>query len=268
MTARWWPWLLAALMALPAPGGARADPSNCGVPASLSTIDAALARAAARIAETRRLNIVAIGSSSTLGVGSSTPAMSYPSRLERALSQDMPGVEVHVVNHGVGGQDVGEELGRLERDVIGEHPDLVIWQVGTNAVLRHDDLAADEALIRRGVALMKDKGIDVVLMDLQYAPRVLARAAYDEMERILAETAREAHIGLFHRFAVMRLWAETQQLAPAAIIGPDGLHMTDVSYGCLALDLAQSLASRLSRLPRHADAARARGHSAAAPASP
>ena len=92
--------------------------------------------------------------------------MSYPSRLEQELRQRFPGVEIRVVNHGVGGQDVPEELTRLDRDVLAEHPDLVIWQVGTNAVLRRDDLSADEQLISRGVALMKESGIDVVLMDL------------------------------------------------------------------------------------------------------
>ena len=34
----------------------------------------------------------------------------------------------------------------------------------------------------------------------------------------------------------------THQLAPAAMIGPDGLHITDASYGCLASQLAEALA--------------------------
>jgi len=40
----------------------------------------------------------------------------------------------------------------------------------------------------------------------------------------------------------MQEWDHTQQLAPAAMIGPDGLHMTDASYGCLANQLAEALA--------------------------
>jgi lysophospholipase L1-like esterase len=168
--------------------------------------------------------------------------MSYPSRLEQELADRFPGVDIRVINHGVGGQDVGEELIRLDRDVIAEHPDLVIWQVGTNAVLRRDDVSADEQLIRRGVAVMKDHGIDVVLMDLQYAPRVLARRASADMERLIAEIALRTYVGLFHRFEIMKEWDRTRQLAPAAMIGPDGLHMTDASYGCLANQLAEALA--------------------------
>jgi acyl-CoA thioesterase I len=209
------------------------DPPNCGTLPALSAIGAALDRTGSRIATQRPLTIVAIGSSSTQGVGASSPSMSYPSRLEWELSNLLPNRDIRVINHGVGGQDVGEEFARLNHDVIAEHPDLVIWQVGTNAVLRRDDLSADEQLIRRGVDLMRENGIDVVLMDLQYAPRVLARPGAVEMERGIEDIARDAQIGLFRRFEIMREWDRTHQFAPAAIIGPDGLHMTDTSYGCL-----------------------------------
>jgi lysophospholipase L1-like esterase len=218
-------------------------PPNCAAPTALSAIDAVLDRSLSRILSGQPLTIVAMGSSSTLGAGASTPALSYPSRLEQELRRRFPGVEIRVVNHGVGGQDVPEELTRLGRDVLAEHPDLVVWQVGTNAVLRRDDLSADEQLISRGVASMKESGIDIVLMDLQYAPRVLARPAYAEMERLIAEIARRTRVGLFRRFEIMKELDRTQQLAPASMVGPDGLHMTDAGYACLADQLADALAS-------------------------
>jgi len=227
--------------ALAEPPGTVGIPS-CAVPPALSAIGATLDRSATRLGQRRPLTIVAMGSSSTLGVGASAPAMSYPSRLEGELRDRFPAVEIRVLNRGIGGQDVGEELNRLDRDVVAEHPDLVIWQVGTNAVLRRDDLTADEQLIRRGVSLMKEDGIDVVLMDLQYARRILARPAWGEMERVIGEIAHSNQVGLFRRFEIMQEWDHTQQLAPAAMIGPDGLHMTDASYGCLANQLAEALA--------------------------
>jgi len=215
---------------------------SCAVSPALSGIGVALGRSVGRIDQGGPLIIVAMGSSSTLGVGASAPSMSYPSRLEGELRDRFPGLEIRVLNRGIGGQDVGEELNRLDRDVVAEHPDLVIWQVGTNAVLRRDDLAADEQLIRRGVSSMKENGIDIVLMDLQYARRVLARPAWGEMERVIGEIAHSNHVGLFRRFEIMQEWDHTQQLAPAAMIGPDGLHMTDASYGCLASQLGEALA--------------------------
>jgi acyl-CoA thioesterase-1 len=220
---------------------ATAGEPNCAVAPALSAIEPALERSASRIEAGKPLTIVAIGSSSTRGTGASSPAMSYPSRLEQELKARFPKTEIRVINHGVGGQDVPEELFRLGRDVMAENPDLVVWQVGTNAVLRRDDLSEDERLIERGVALMKESGIDIVLMDMQYAPRVLARPAGAEMERLIADIARRAHVALFHRFEVMQEWDRTGQLAPAAMIGPDGLHMTDASYRCLANQLAEGL---------------------------
>jgi acyl-CoA thioesterase I len=216
--------------------------TSCATPPSLSAIEAKLDRSALRVEQGEPLTVVAMGSSSTQGVGASAPEMSYPSRLEQELKDRFPAVEIRVLNRGVGGQDVGEEILRLSKDVIAEHPDLVIWQVGTNAVLRRDSLDADQKLIRRGVELMKEEGVDVVLMDLQYAPRVLARPAWGDMERIIEDIARRDHVGLFHRFQIMQEWDRRQQLAPAAMISPDGLHMTDASYACLASELAEALA--------------------------
>jgi len=233
--------------ALAALGPALAEPpatvgvGSCAVPPALSDIGVALERSAGRIDRGSPLTIVAIGSSSTQGVGASVPSLSYPSRLQEELRDRFPAVEIRVLNRGIGGQDVAEELNRLDRDVVAEHPDLMIWQVGTNAVLRRDDLAADEELIRRGVSLMKEDKIDVVLMDLQYARRVLARPAWGEMERMIGEIAHSNRVGLFRRFEIMQEWDHTHQLAPAAMIGPDGLHMTDASYGCLASQLAEAL---------------------------
>jgi len=242
----------ALAVALASSAQASADPTtaprapNCAVPPRLSAIEAVLDRTALRIQSGKPLTIVAMGSSSTLGIGASASAMSYPSRLEQELRERFPRVVIRVINHGVGGQEVPEELTRLDRDVLAERPDLVIWQVGTNAVLRRDDLSADEQLIRRGVSLLQENGIEIVLMDLQYAPRLLTRPASAEMERLLAELAQRARIGLFSRFEIMKEWDRTQQLAPAAMIGPDGLHMTDISYGCLANRLAEALASNWS----------------------
>jgi acyl-CoA thioesterase I len=249
----------AALTAgLAAPAPARAE---CAVPPALTALGTALDRSAARLGDGKGLTIVAVGSSSTAGYGASRPDRSYPSRLAQELRLRFPQVAIHVVNHGVGGEDIGQEVARLARDVIAERPDLVIWQVGTNAVLRRENLAADAPLIERGITAIRARGIDLVLMDMQYAPRVLAHPAYGVMEQLIADAARRAHVGLFRRFAIMQRWARTGQLAPEPLIGADGVHMTDASYGCLAVDLAAALTRewssqlKLARSPRRTPAA-------------
>jgi acyl-CoA thioesterase I len=219
--------------------------AGCGAPPALMVVEPVQPRIATRIGRRESLTIVAVGSSSTQGVGATTPDLSYPSRLEAELKERFPAVVIRVINRGKGGEDAPEELARLDRDVIALHPDLVIWQVGTNAVLRRDDLAADRVLIERGVAQLKASGSDVVLMDLQYAPRVIARPGYGEMERLIAQVAEHTGVGLFHRFEIMQHWQPPAQAAgqeDAATVGWDGLHMTDRGYFCLAASLAEALA--------------------------
>ncbi len=214
-------------------------PAVCAAPTSLLAIDPALARVAARVDQRQGLTIVAVGSSSTQGVGASGAARSYPSQLEADLRERFPQVPIRVVNRGKGGEEVAQMLARLDRDVIALHPDLVIWQLGTNAVLHHDTVAGERELIQRGIAQLKQSGSDVVLMDMQYAPRVIARPAYAAMETLIATQAQRSHVGLFRRFDIMRHW---QAADAPQMIGPDGLHMNDRGYGCLAADLARALA--------------------------
>jgi lysophospholipase L1-like esterase len=161
--------------------------------------------------------------------------------LQIALREHFPKLDIRVENRGRSGEDAPEELKRLAADVIALHPDLVIWQVGTNAVLRRDDLSADGQFLRDGVAMMKTAGIDVVLMDLQYAPRVLARSSWGVVEDLIADVADDARVGLFRRFALMRYWQRINPSDAPAMIGVDGLHMTDAGYACLASNLAAAL---------------------------
>jgi acyl-CoA thioesterase-1 len=213
----------------------------CQAPPGWTAILPPLEHTTARIELGGPLDIVAIGSSSTVGVGATGPAEAYPVLLQAALRRHFPHLDIEVENRGRNGEDAPEELARLTADVVAAHPALAIWQVGTNAVLRRDDLRADGEWMREGVALMKHAGIDVVLMDLQYAPRVLDRASYGVMQDLIADTADAAHVGLFRRFALMHYWESTHPAEAPPMIGPDGLHMTDAGYACLATDLAAAL---------------------------
>jgi lysophospholipase L1-like esterase len=102
-------------------------------------------------------------------------------------------------------------------------------------------------VLRRGVALLQQSGTDIVLMDMQYAPRVVERPAYAEMEQLIAEIAHHTHVGLFRRFALMQYWQARRRPDMPPMIGADGLHMTDAGYGCLAAELAEALASNWSQ---------------------
>src|SRR5437660_3101992 len=97
--------LAASDLAFSEPQGA-AGIGSCAAPPALSIIEAALDHSAARIDQAKLLTIVAMGSSSTKGVGASSPERSYPNRLEAELRDRFPDVEIRVLNRGIGGEDV------------------------------------------------------------------------------------------------------------------------------------------------------------------
>ena len=117
-------------------GSSKLPRAACSAPADLVRLVNPLKRVAQRIAGGQPLTIVAIGSSSTAGAGASSPAMNYPSRLEVELKALFPRADITVINRGVNGEESRDMLARFDRDVIAQKPDLVLWQVGSNSVLR------------------------------------------------------------------------------------------------------------------------------------
>ena len=124
---------------------------------------------------------------------------------------------------------------RLQNEVIDMHPDMVIWQVGTNAVIRNLDPDATVQLVQDGVARIQAAGADVVLVDPQYSPRVTEHQENaSKMVRLLSRVGQLRHIGVFPRFEVMRQWHENQALPIDSFVIADGLHMNDWGYACFA----------------------------------
>lgn len=230
----------ALLLAIAAPAAAQPR-VDCAPPAEAAALSAPLPHVTDAVAQGARLRIVAIGSSSTAGAGASAPERSYPARLAHHLKTLFPRLPVEVLNKGVNGETTAQMLARFSDDVFALAPDLVIWQAGANTVLRDGNYEGVDREVRDGVEMLREAGIDVILMDTQYAPAVLARPRHDEMTARLQRIAAEERIGLFRRFALMRWLVETRHAGMADLIGPDGIHHTDAGYDCVARALAQGI---------------------------
>jgi len=179
--------------------------------------------------------IIAFGSSSTQGYGSTAAEYTYPNRLLAQLKRHYPTADITVLNRGKGGEDAPEMMRRMQTEVIDMKPDLVIWQVGTNAVLRNLDVAETAKLIEDGVARIQAVGSDVVLIDPQYSPRVNEKAeGTSKMIKVLNRVAELRKVGVFPRFEVMRDWHEKQSIPIDTFVIADGLHMNDWGYACFA----------------------------------
>ena len=208
-----------------------------------------LPHVASKLANGQPVVIIAFGSSSTAGYGASSPEFHYPNRLARQLRREYPTADISVINAGVGGEDAPEMMKRLQTSVIDVHPDLVIWQVGTNAVLRNEDPVQTAKLVQEGVSRIKAAGSDVVLVDPQYSPRVTERAeSASKMVKLLNRVAELRHVGLFPRFEVMREWHEQQAIPVEGFVIADGLHMNDWGYACFAQLLGDDIIKSVGQI--------------------
>ncbi|MGN6462766.1 MAG: SGNH/GDSL hydrolase family protein [Pseudolabrys sp.] len=229
------------------PAQAETTATPCRNASDIARLRNPLARVSAKLAAGQPVTIVALGSSSTAGAGASSPAASYPSKLAAVLVKRFPNHPMRVINRGVNGEEARDMLARFEESVAAEKPDLVLWQVGTNAVLRDQPLAAQDTLIHDGIARMKALGADVVLIDPQFAPKVIAKADTPRMVALIAAAAKKENVDLFQRFALMQRWQADEKIPFETFVSADGLHMNDWSYGCFASNLASAIAEAATR---------------------
>src|SRR5438874_13787814 len=195
------------------------DAPVCTAPAEATWLKHAPIRFRERIAQGLPIKIVAIGSSSTFGSGASSPAACYPSRLEAELKTQLPGLPVTVLNKGIGGEEAAQMVARFDADVIDESPDLVLWQVGSNSVLR--DHPTPGEVIRQGVERLKESGAEVILVNPQYAPKIMVKSDIGHAVDVITATARDEEVGLFDRFAIMRYWREAGRISFVQFLSPD-----------------------------------------------
>jgi lysophospholipase L1-like esterase len=209
------------------------DPSH--LPVDATPFGRPLSNFARRLKD-RQVKVVAIGSSTTAGEGGIAP---YPQRLLADLRIQFPNVTVDVINRGVGGEEAPKELMRFQNDVFDQNPDLVIWQVGTNAVWQSADQkppSFDQTTqaIRDGIdQLLATKLIDVILMDLQYVPALLTPAKKDRaiaMVDAISEIAHAKGVNIFRRFELMQGWHDIAGISFDRMVDPGDdsrLHASD-----------------------------------------
>jgi lysophospholipase L1-like esterase len=240
--------LLAFAACAPAQAESAAPPPACNAPADLIRLANPLGRTGQRIALGGPLTIVAIGSSSTFGAGASSAAMSYPSRLAVELKALFPNIAVEVHNHGINGETAPDMVARFNRDVFAHNPDLVLWQVGSNSVLRGLPVDGASVPLREGLQRLRAADTDVVLINPQYAPKVIGKHDAESMIDLISATAKETNVDLFQRYDVMRHWRLTEGIPFSAFLSKDELHMNDWSYGCLAKLLARAIQDAATRM--------------------
>ena len=88
--------------------------------------------------------------------------------------------------------------------------------------------------------------MDVVLINPQYAPKVIAKHNehdVDQMVALMSAAAREMQIDLFQRFALMRYWSEQNVFNFDEVPENERTKLAAKVYECIGRTLAEAIRS-------------------------
>ena len=188
------------------------------------------------------VRILAIGSSSTSGVGASSASASYPAMAQAALRHMWPDTQIQVINRGIPGETGVAAAKRMRAEVDRHRPDLVLWQVGTNGALAGIPIDVFRKAIEAALGDIRQRELDVILIDPQYVAKFKHHTHYGRVVDMLAAIANDKSVGLVRRYAAMRDLAKRQSLS--AYLARDAFHMNDRGYRCLATYVVQAIKGR------------------------
>lgn len=208
--------LIACLVAAPASSRAADELpvlAACPVPEEFAVPDEPLDALGAALAAKAPVNILAVGSATTVGsVPGHAPVASFPHRMIEALHAARPDVTFNLTVRGGKGMTAEDMVPVIAAAVAAQPFQLVIWQTGTvEAVrgVRPDDL---ETALEDGVQRVEQAGGDVVLVDAQFSRFLRANTDLDPYLTVMQQVATMQGVVLFHRFDLMHAWADGDRI--------------------------------------------------------
>lgn len=215
--------------------------AQCPVPSLAGAISAAsLPQTAAGLKGGQVVRILAIGSSTTAGVGSG--GLGFAHRLGPILKSRFPRATIEVIVSGVSGETASGAAGRLASELARHKPLLVVWQVGTNDA--NFGVSADSlrATVSGGIRAIRAAGAEALLVDPQYSRWAERSNATEVAARIVAEEAGRQGVPVVRRYQAMQLVAASNRSAFDGLIAWDGLHLTASGHACMAEQVAGTIA--------------------------
>jgi hypothetical protein len=209
------------------------SPAECRVAENLLESSFRLPQVTRALAA-KRLTVLVLGAGSSQLPGSSGTGNAYPARLQHALVQQLPGVEVKVTTDVKAKRTAAEMVKVLPALLSATKPALLVWQTGTvDAMLAIDPDQFSQAL-DMGINTAHSAGADVVLINAQYSPRTESMIALGTYAEDMRWVALQHEVPLFDRFSIMKLWA--------------GLGTFDLYSATKKLDIAERVHDCIGRL--------------------
>jgi hypothetical protein len=185
---------------------AAAQGPGCGAPEEW--LQSPPLRATATGIATGRLRILAVGSASVSGPGVTTAAAAWPARLEALLRERRPDLALSFEVRGARGSTAADQWRQIEEALRAGPVDLVIWQAGMTEAVRGLPIEDMAGTIAQGLERLHARGVDAVVMGIQFSRFLRANAEVDPYRDALRVLATAGHAGFFSRYDIMRAWAE------------------------------------------------------------
>jgi acyl-CoA thioesterase-1 len=228
-------------LTLATPTSSRAAPQSCEVPPELMTVSVKLPHLAERLRAKQPVNIVAIGGASTKGAAAGAPDLAYPHRLQVALAAFYPEVPINVVNKGVPRQSAQQMVARFPTDVIAEDPVLVVWEAGISDAVRGIEIDDFAAALQAGLDEMKNRAIDILLVDMQFSRRTSAVIDFEQYLNTIHRVGEVDEVYVFPRFAMMRYWSEQNMFNFDEVAEEERARLAAKVYDCIGKKLAEAI---------------------------
>jgi len=245
--------LIAAVAVLAPVHGVFAQPSQPEPPAvakecgDARVVDTPLPNSASAIQQRKKIKILAIGASSAAVLG--TGRGGTPPLLERILEHTIKGLDVEIINRGFSGE-LAEAAGeRLKIEVALNHPDIVLWQVGTNDAFAQVPVDTFQLSVSNTVRWLKSHRIDVILVGLHYMKQLAKDEHYQAIRASLRRVASSENVLRIGRYEAMEVLARTAQTSGP--LEPQDFGLSETSYNCMAQYIARTITVGVfARLPK------------------
>lgn len=218
-------------------------PHACAVPEDFAAPDEPLTSVAAAIAAGGPLNVLAIGSATTVGAASRTshglaPGTSFPYRMVAALHAALPNIAVQLTVRGGRGLTAEAMLPLLQQALHERKYQLVLWQTGTVEAVRGLRADAMQSALEDGIDAALRVGADVVLLDFQFSRFLRANADLEPYEWALQQAATIPGVVLFQRYDLMHNWVDVGQVDLERTSKPERRQAIALLNTCLGEALA------------------------------
>ncbi len=204
-----------------------------------------LPNSALALQKRQQVKILAIGASSAamLGMGHD----GHPPLLEEILERNIKGLDVEIVNRSYSGE-LAEAAGeRLKIEVALNHPDLVLWQVGTNDAFAQVPVENFEQSVTSTVRWLKDHNVDVILVGLHYMKQLTKDEHYQAIRASLQRITATESVLRITRYEAMEVLARTMRESGRP--EPRDFGLTEAGYNCMAQYVARAIAVGLFAKP-------------------